>query len=108
MQDTTSIIERVIDLSSKAINENNGDKFIKYLLEREGLLGKIVGEDIQADSELILNWLSKELDILSRLEKERTKLLKEMDELSQSRKAIRQYSSKFPLPSMPAFFDKTG
>lgn len=108
MQDIANIIERVVDLSSKAIAEKDSEMFVKYLLEREGWLRKIVDEDIQPDETLLADWLSKELDILSRLEKERVKLLKEMDELSQNRKAVRQYSSKFPFPPMPAFLDRIG
>ena len=54
------------------------------------------------------NYLLQETDIIERLEEERKKLLKEMDALSQSKKAVKKYSPKFPFPPMPVFFNKKG
>ncbi len=102
------MIEQVVELSTKALAEEDGDKFIEDLLKRDVLLVELIDREVEADRDLLKNWLEKELDILARLEKERTQLLKEMDNLSQKKRAMRHYCPRFPFPSMPAFFDKLG
>ena len=51
--------------------------------------------------------LEREVDLLSRLEYERQKLLAEMEELSKSMNAGSKYRAKFPFPPLPVFFDTT-
>ena len=102
------MVEQLLHLSSKTLEEKDADRFIAYLLERNVLMGMLIGKEVKADFKSLRDWLDKETNILARLEKERADLLKEMDKLSINRKAIRKYSAKFPFPSMPAFIDEKG
>jgi hypothetical protein len=42
--------------------------------------------------------------VIERLEEERSKLLSEIERYSESRRALRSYSPKFPLPPVAALF----
>jgi len=102
------IVERIIDLSSKALSESDRDQFVSYLMARCGLLAQIVGKDIEVEEATLKAWLEKEQEVLARLQEERKRVLKKMDGLSRRRAAVRQYSPKFPFPPMPVFLDKLG
>lgn len=103
-----AVVDRILDLSSRAVSERDRDRFISYLKERGVLLDQIVGKDVEVEAETLRAWLNKEQEILSRLEEERKRVLQEMDGLSRRRMAVRLYSPKFPFPPMPVFFDKLG
>jgi hypothetical protein len=103
-----TIVERILDLSSKALFEKDRELFISYLKERSNLLAQIADKGVEVDEAVLRAWLEKEQEVLTRLEEERKGVLKEMDGLSRRRAAVRQYSPKFPFPPMPAFFDKLG
>jgi hypothetical protein len=49
-----------------------------------------------------------ERKILERLESERKKIIKDIDNLSRQINIAKAYSARFPIPSIPAFFDQTG
>ena len=103
-----AIIEKILDLSVKALSEKDREQFISHLEERGILLSQIVGKDVEVDEEILKVWLEREQEVLGRLEEERKRVLADMDGLSRRRTAVRQYSPKFPFPPMPAFFDKLG
>jgi hypothetical protein len=103
-----AIVERILDLSSKALSEKDRESFISYLKERSSLLAQIADKGIELEEAVLKAWLEKEQEVLARLEEERKRVLKEMDGLSKRRSAVRQYCPKFPFPPMPAFFDKLG
>ncbi|MGD0659524.1 MAG: hypothetical protein ABSD38_15800 [Syntrophorhabdales bacterium] len=103
-----AIVERILDLSSKALSEKDRGRFIFYLKERSSLLVQIADKGIEVEEAVLKAWLEKEQEVLTRLQEERKHVLKEMDNLSKRRVAVRQYSPKFPFPPMPAFFDKLG
>jgi hypothetical protein len=102
------IVDRILDLSSKALTEKVRERFISCLKERGDLLAQIVGKDVELDEGALRAWLDKEKEILTRLEEERKRVLEAMEGLSRRRVALRQYSPKFPFPPMPVFFDKLG
>ena len=103
-----TIVERILDLSSRALSEKDRERFISYLKERSALLTQITAKGAEVEEAVLRTWLEKEQEVLARLEEERKHVLKEMDGLSRRRAAVRQYSPKFPFPPMPAFFDKLG
>ena len=103
-----SVVESILELSSKALSEKGRERFIAYLKERGDLLAQIVGKDVEMDEDVLRVWLDKEKEILARLKEERKRVLEAMDRLSKRRVALRQYSPKFPFPPMPVFFDKLG
>jgi hypothetical protein len=96
------------NLTDHAVSERDIDKFIECLLEREPYAMDLINHRIELTEDEIKDFLSKEAKVLERLEGERTKLLKEMEKLTRSRKASKAYSPKFPFPSMPVFLDKNG
>ncbi|MGD0229653.1 MAG: hypothetical protein ABSC19_04745 [Syntrophorhabdales bacterium] len=102
------MVERILALSSKALEEGDRGAFISCLRERATLIAHISGNVVEAREEALRVWLKREAEVSARLEKERLRVLREMDRLSARRMAVRQYSSKFPFPPMPVFFDKKG
>ena len=103
-----AVVERILDLSSKALSEKDRGRFISYLKERGDLLAQIVGKDVDLEVETLKAWLEREQGIFARLQNERKGALREMEGLSRRRVALRQYSPRFPFPPMPVFFDKLG
>lgn len=102
------IVERIIDLSAQALSEKDRGEFVRRLKERSALLSQVIDKDIEVGVHTLGLWLEKEQELSARLEEERRRVLRDMDTLSAKRRAIRQYSPKFPFPPMPAFFDKIG
>ncbi len=100
--------ERVVALSSKALAEKERGGFISCLQERSALVARILAGGVEVREETLRTWLETERKVLARLEEERRHMLKEMDTLSVRRMAVHQYSSKFPFPPMPVFFDEAG
>ncbi len=93
-------------LTDRAAPEEDVDKFIERLLEREPYAMDLINHRIELEEDEIKDYLSKEEKILERLIQERTKLLHEMERFSKARKASKAYSPKFPFPPMPVFLDK--
>lgn len=104
----SSCIEEYFELTKKALKEDDFDKFIDLLMRRKVFIEYMIERNINIDVEEAQNYLLQEINIIKRLEKERKKILIEMDALSQNRKAVKKYSPKFPFPPMPVFFDKKG
>jgi hypothetical protein len=102
------LINRFVSLTRKALSEEESDRFLEDLLERDGLMRELVEKGPVLSPEEAGICLFQEGRVLARLEEERTKLLKDMEDLSINRKAVTAYVPKFPFPSMPVFFDRTG
>ena len=101
-----TLISKYSELSEKSLGEEKSNKFIEILLEREPYAMDLINHGITLDEELAREFLEKETKILERLKEEKTRLLKEMDQVSRTRKAARNYRCTFPFPSIPVFFDK--
>ena len=101
-----TLIEKFSELSDKGLGEEKSDKFIELLLEREPYAMDLINHGIKLDREKAKDFLEKETKILKRLKEEKARVLKEMDQLSKTRKADRQYRSIFPFPQVPVFVDR--
>jgi hypothetical protein len=99
------LVDEVVQLGMEALQESDLDSMIDVLEKRKGLLGNLISGDRELTEAKLQECLDTEIRLLDRLERERARLLKEMDDLSRSRKAMRKYSPKFPLPPIPAFLD---
>lgn len=94
------------ELTKRALSEEDRDKFIDNLMERESVLEDLKKNNIPFKVEEAKEDLLRETKIAERLEDEYRKLMREMEEFSRSKKAMKKYSPQFPFPSMPVFFDK--
>jgi hypothetical protein len=101
-------IDSFVELSHSAIREEDTDRLIKVLLDRNVILDRLIKENELLKKEDLIKCIALESKILERLKSERKKLLRDMDAFSKSRAAAKTYSSTFPFPPMPAFFDKKG
>jgi hypothetical protein len=101
-------IERFIVLTQTALNEPDPDKFVEYLLKRDPYIGCLLKTNPQIFGGMLDEYLLRETLILKRLKDERKETIEKMDKLSKNRKAIRRYTSQFPLLPTPAFFNKIG
>ncbi|MCX5806294.1 MAG: hypothetical protein NT010_09560 [Proteobacteria bacterium] len=104
----TSYIENFEKLTKKALKEEDIDKFIDLLMQRDAYSEYIMDHNIAIIAEEAQNYLLQEEKVIQRLEDERKKLLTDMDELSKSKAVMRTYSPKFPFPPLPVFFEKKG
>jgi len=95
-------------LTQTALNEPDPDKFVEYLLKRDPYIGHLLKTNPQVFGGMAEEYLCRETLILDRLEKERRETITKIDKLSKNGKAVRRYSSSFPLPPTPTFFNKIG
>ena len=95
------------DLTQKALSEEKGEAFIECLTAREPYLAEMINTRTALETEEAHELLNKEKMIFQRLQEERTRVLKAMEQLSKERKATRAYGSGFPLPTISIYFDKT-
>ncbi|MCS7281175.1 MAG: hypothetical protein NZ583_06080 [Desulfobacterota bacterium] len=103
--DVEELISQFVRLTEDALSEPDDEAFIEIIKARDGLLESIMEKSVD------FPWVKKEhvemeKEILRRLESIKTKVLKEMDNLSMKKRAIASYQPKFPFPPMPAFLDK--
>jgi hypothetical protein len=101
-------METFVMLTQNALNQRDPDKFIGYLLKRDLYIGYLLKNDPQIFGGMVEEYLLRETLILKRLEDERKETIEKMDKLSKNRKAVRRYTSQFPLPPTPTFFHKIG
>jgi hypothetical protein len=103
------IAEDFVRLSREAQKERNRERLIDLLMERGRLIFNAQASGSRLDLPLreLKECLEREVDLLSRLNYERHKLLVQMEELSKSRNAAQKYRAKFPFPPLPVFFDTT-
>jgi len=100
--------EEFILLTEKALREDDPDRLIECLMERDPYIRHLLKNDPHVFGDEMEECLEREMQVLERLEQERKDIIEKIDNLSKNKKAIRMYSSKFPLPSMPIFFNITG
>lgn len=100
--------EKFVLLTQTALNEPDPDKFVECLLKRDPYIGRLLKIDPRIFGGMAEEYLLRETLILERLENERKETIEKMDKLSKNRKAVRGYTSKFPLPPPSAFFSKIG
>lgn len=98
------IVEEYLLLTDMAIKERDDNLFLEILMRRskikEGLIKEC--EDISWIKKEVLE---KEQKILERLERMKRDLFCQMESLSKKRRLLRIFSSHFPFPSMPTFFE---
>ena len=87
-----------------ALGEEDGSAFVKCLLMREKVRERLASSSTDLDADVAGRFYNNETRIIERLEAERSKLLVEIEQYSQSRRALRSYSPKYPLPPSPLFF----
>jgi hypothetical protein len=100
--------DNFIMLTEMALSEKDPDMFVKDLMKRDPYIGCLLKNVPQEFGNMAEECLHREVLILERLENERKDTIRKIDRLSKNRKAVRTYSSKFPLPPSPAFFNRTG
>jgi hypothetical protein len=98
-----------IACTTRALLEEDAGTAIKILLKRKVLSDKLLAERPDLEPKVAMVCLANEELILGRLEAERTKLFKNLDELSRTMVAARGYRSQFPFPPpMAAFIASEG
>jgi hypothetical protein len=102
------IVERIIDLSAKALSEEDRGKFTDCLKERAALMAHLTGDGLEGGEGALKAWLEIERKISTRLEKERLNVLREIETLAAKKRAMHRYSPRRPFPPMPVFFDEAG
>ena len=95
-----------IRLSREALEEQDREKLIALIVERNKLLAgaRSGAQPLDMSLQEMKECLAREDEILSRLEQERRELLSEMENFSRSRNATRKYRARFPFPPLPVFF----
>lgn len=94
------------ELTRAALSEPETEAFIEGLLQRESMVAGIAEFVPAIDSETAGGLYSEEVFVIERLEAERSKLFAEIDLYAQSRKAVRSYKSRFPIPPVKPFFNR--
>jgi cell division protein FtsB len=90
-----------------AFAENDLDAMMALLEKRKAFLEAMLQNSSGLSRAEVQACLKAEVQLFARLGAERVKLLKEMDDLSGGRKAVRKYAPKARPPGAPAFFDIT-
>ncbi len=92
------------EMTLAALDRENGAAFIQGLLEREKVSARLAACSPGLDIDVAGRFYINEVRVIERLEKERTKLMTEIDRYSQNLRAMRSYSPSFPFPPAPSFF----
>ncbi|MHB8110151.1 MAG: hypothetical protein ACYDHW_08975 [Syntrophorhabdaceae bacterium] len=93
------------ELTQAALNEPDAASCVSHLLRREQISGRLAEFSQALDQEAADRLYMRETQVIDRLEQERKKLILEIDNYSKQQKAVKSYSSKFPLPPSPQFFN---
>lgn len=97
-----------LHLTRNALGTDNNKVFFNVLIERNEMFGSIKQFSSSLSPEYIEQMISIERKIFVRLEGERKKIIKDIEKISRKINTLKAYSVRFPIPSMPAFFDQTG
>ena len=98
-----------IACTARALQEEDADTSIKLLLKRKTVSDKLLAERPDLEPKVAMVCLANEELIIGRIEAERQKLFKNLDELSRTTVAARGYRSQFPFPPpMAAFIASEG
>ncbi len=101
-------IMEFFQLTRNALDSYNDEAFFSILRERNVLFSLTEQLSFSLSSEYVAKMFFIERKILEKLESERKKIIKDIDNLSRQINTVKAYSAVFPIPSMPAFFDQTG
>jgi len=101
-------IMEFFQLTRNALDSDNAEAFFSVLRERNVLFRLSEQLSFSLSSEYAAKMIFIEKKILERLKIERKKIIKDIDNLSRQINTVKAYSARFPIPSMPAFFDQTG
>ncbi|HOJ43629.1 MAG TPA: hypothetical protein PLW88_00245 [Syntrophorhabdaceae bacterium] len=102
------LLEEFKALTLAALEKTDTDGFIETLIKRDGLIKKIINENIELDTGEVDFLFGLEERVIERLEAERKNVIEGMGEIGEKKRAIKRYTPKFPFPPMPAFFEKKG
>lgn len=102
MEDSVKLF---VSLTEAAIKEENEEKFLEILKERDAVLSKLhLFEPTWIKEEHI----ESEKRIIERLLAIKRKLLREMESLWKKKRSLTSYTPKFPYLPAPSFFDEEG
>lgn len=102
---TEDSVKLFLSLTEAAIKEENEEKFVEILKERDAVLTKLrLFEPTWIKEEHI----ESEKRIIERLLAIKRKLLREMESLWKKKRSLTSYTPKFPYPPPPSFFDEEG
>lgn len=101
-------IMEFFQLTKDALDSDNDEAFLSILRERNALLSLSGQLSSSLSSDYVAKMIFIERKILERLERERKKIIKDIDNLSRQITTVKAYSVRFPIPSIPAFFHQTG
>ena len=87
-----------------ALGQEDGAAFVECLLKRQEVCERLASSSVEIDAAVAERFCCNEMRVIERLEEERSKLLSEIERYSESRRALRSYSPKFPLPPVAALF----
>ncbi len=99
-------VRRFQELTQAALSEPENGAFIEKLLQREKLSAGISRCAPVMAHKTAGRLYSEEMQVIERLEAERSQLLAEIERYARSEKAMRSYRSQFPLPPIRPFFEK--
>jgi hypothetical protein len=100
--------ENFITLTNAALNEEDPNKFVEYLMKRDSYISSLLKNDPKIFGDMAEECLLRETLILGRLENEKKETFEKMDRLSKNMKAVRRYAAQFPLPPTLNFLNKIG
>jgi cell division protein FtsB len=107
MKPETDSAQKFIRLSEEALQEKDLDAMMALIEKRKTFLEALLQNSSGLSKAEVQECLKAEARLFARLDAERVKLQKEMDDLSGGRKAVRKYAPKSPTTTTPAFFDIT-
>ncbi len=99
--------QKFIQASAEALQENDLDAMMDLLDKRKTFLEGLLQNGSGLSKTELQECLKAETQLFARLDGERVKLLKEMDDFADGRKAVRKYGAKPAPAAPPAFFDIT-
>ncbi len=103
------LVTLFIGCTTGALQEEDADASIKLLLKRGSLSDKLLSVRPDLEPKVAMVCLANEELVIGRIEAERQKLFKNLDELSRATAAARGYRSQFPFPPpMAAFITSEG
>jgi hypothetical protein len=92
------------EMTLAALDQENDAAFIESLLKRERVSARLAASAPGRDNDVDGRFYVNEMQVIERIEKERTKLMMAIDRYSQNLRAMRSYSPTFPFPPAPSFF----
>ncbi len=107
MKPKTDSAQEFVQLSEEALQEKDLDAMMALIEKRKTFLEAMLQNSSGLSKTEVQECLKAEAQLFARLDAEKVKLLKEMDDLSGGRKAVRKYAPKSAPPAPPAFFDIT-